>query len=41
MLLNKSGHAAGEHEEDAAIVSYEITGDTDNSIEYALLTPPK
>lgn len=40
-LPNKSGHAAGEHEEDAAIVSYEITGDTDNSIEYALLTPPK
>lgn len=40
-LPNKSGHAAGEHEEDAAIVSYEITGDTDNSIEYTLLTPPK
>lgn len=40
-LPNKSGHAAGEHEEDAAIVSYEITGGTDNSIEYALLTPPK
>ena len=40
-LPNKGGYGAGEHEEDAAITSYKITSDGDNSIEYTLLTPPK